>query len=194
MGLGMSDSGSPQSSSHLSLFVDGRRITDKSGVSFTGPYILCREDSSVPTETSDIVFSSLLTFDDDDDDDGRYISESPKDSLPMRGGYVLSPPKSPNSECLTPISNLASENREPRKSELPDEDPPAYTQSPTVGSNAIFSHPSGYCLMPSMQTVAAWVSASVPPPPEGSTERKLQEIKVDSPERSYVTLSQRGLQ
>lgn len=163
-------------------------MTDNSGVSFTGPYILCRKDSSVPTQTSDTFFSSLLTF----NDDGRYISESPKDSLAMKGGYVLSPPKNPNSECLTPINNLASENRESRKSELPDEDPPAYTQSPTVGSSAIFSHPSGYCLMPNMETVAAWVSASVPPP-EGNTERKLHEIEGDSPERSYVTLSQRGL-
>ncbi|MCI4385002.1 hypothetical protein PGIGA_G00045560 [Pangasianodon gigas] len=188
MGLGMSESGWPQGSSHSSLYVDGSRMTDKSGVSFIGPYILCREDSSVPPETSDTFFPSLLTF----DDDGRYISESPKDSLPIKGGYVLSPPKNPTSECLTPIDNQASENGEPRNSAHPNDDPPAYTPSPAAVSSAIFSHPSGYCLMPNMETVAAWVSASVPPP-EGNTERKLHEIGGDSPERSYVTLSQRGL-
>lgn len=185
MDLDMSKSGWPKDSSHSSLFAEGSRMTDKSGISFTGPYILCRENSSVPSETSD-TFSSLLTL----DGDGTYIPESPKDSLPVKGGYVLSPPKS--SESSSPINSLASENREPRNSELPDDDPPAYTPSPTVVSSAIFSHPSGYCLMPSMDIVAAWVSDSVPPL-EGSTERKLYKTEGVSPERSYVTLSQRGL-
>lgn len=186
VGLGMSESGWPQGSSHSSVFSEGCRMKDKSGISFIGPYILCREDSSVTTETSDTFFSSLLTFDDDE----RYVSESPKDSLPIKGGYVMSPPKNTTSECSTPTER--TENREPRKSELPDDDPPAYTPSPTAGSSAMFSHPSGYCLMPNMETVAAWVSSSVPPP-EGNTERMLHEIQGNLPERSYVTLSQRGL-
>lgn len=187
IGPSKSESGWPQSTSQLSLFTEGSRMTDKSGVSFTGPYILCREDSSVPSETSDTSASPLLTF-----HDGRYISESPKDSLPIKGGYVLSPPKNPNSDCSTPIDNLPSENRETRKTELPNDDPPAYTPSPIAVSSGMFSHPSGYCLMPNMESVAAWVSASVPPP-EGNTERRMHEITGDSPERSYVTLSQRGL-
>ncbi|KAG7334900.1 hypothetical protein KOW79_001496 [Hemibagrus wyckioides] len=188
LGLSKSESGWPQSSSQLSLFTEGSRMTDKSGVSFVGPYILCREDSSVPSETSDTSVSPLLTF----HDDGRYISENPKDSLPIKGGYVLSPPKSPNSDCSTPINNLPSENRETRKTELPNDDPPAYTPSPIAVSSVMFSHPSGYCLMPNMESVAAWVSASVPPP-EGNTERRMHEITGNSAERSYVTLSQRGL-
>lgn len=159
-------------------------MKDKSCISFTGPYILCCEDSSVPSETSDPFFPSLLTF----DNDGRYVSESANNSLPIKGGYVLSPFQNSTSECSTPITTLSSENREPRKSELPDDDPPAYTPSPDVVSNAIFSHPSGYCLMPNMDTVAAWVSDSVPPP-EGNTDKRLHEIKGDSPARSCVTLS-----
>lgn len=162
-------------------------MKDQSGISFTGPYILCREDSFVPSETSD-TFSSLLTL----DDDGRYISESHKDSLPINGGYVLSPPKNPNSECPTLITNLANQNRELRNSELPIGDPPAYTPSPVGVSNAVFSHPSGYCLMPNMDIVAAWVSDSIAPP-EGNTERNIHKIDGVSPERSYVTLSQQGL-
>ncbi|XP_047657102.1 cytokine receptor common subunit beta isoform X2 [Tachysurus fulvidraco] len=184
MGLSKSESEWPKSS----LFLDGSRMTDKSGVSFLGPYILCREDSLVPSETSDSSVSPLLTF----DDDGRYVSELPKDSFPIKGGYVLSPVKNPTSECSTPINNQVSENREAKKSEPPDEDPPAYTSSPVAVSSAIFSYPSGYCLMPNMESVATWVSASVPPP-EGYTERMLHEIKGDSTERSYVTLSQREL-
>lgn len=163
-------------------------MTDKSGVSFTGPYILCHEDSAPPIESSDTFFSPLLTF----DDDKRYVSESHRDSLTIKGGYVLSPPKSSTSECSNPMAKLASENREASKSELPDDDPPAYTPSPAAVSSDIFSHPSGYCLMPSTETIAAWVSASVPPP-EGNTERRLHEIKGDLAERSYVTLSQHGL-
>ncbi|KAK3520289.1 hypothetical protein QTP70_020368, partial [Hemibagrus guttatus] len=188
MGLSKSESRWSQSSSHSSLFIEGSRMTDKSGVSFIGPYILCREDSSVPSETSDMSVSPLLTF----HDDGRYISENPKNSLQVKGGYVLSPPKSTNSECSTTIDNLPSENKETRKSEIPNDDPPAYTPSPIAVSSGIFSHPSGYCLMPNMESVAAWVSASVPPP-EVNTERKMHEITGDSPERNYVTLSQRGL-
>ncbi|KAI5097305.1 colony stimulating factor 2 receptor, beta, low-affinity (granulocyte-macrophage) isoform X1 [Silurus meridionalis] len=189
--LAMTDSGWPQGSSHSSLFVEGQticRMTDKSGISFIGPYILCRKDSSSTTETSDTFFSSHLNFGDDE----RYVSESTEDSMSIKGGYVLTPPKNSASECSTKIDNLSSENRESKKSELPNDDPPAYTPSPDAASSAIFSHPSGYCLMPNMETVAGWVSASIPLP-EGNTERKLHQIEGDSPERSYVTLSQRGL-
>ncbi|KAM9457791.1 cytokine receptor common subunit beta isoform 2-T3 [Clarias gariepinus] len=185
MSFGKSESGWQLGSSHSSLLAESSRMTDKSGISFIGPYILCREDSSAPTETSDTC-SSLLTF----DDDPRYISENPKDPFPIKGGYVLSPPKNPTSECSTAIKNLASENKDASKSELPNDDPPAYTPSPGAVSNVIFSHPSGYCLMPNKEVVKAWMSA---PPPEGDKEIKLHEIDRDLPERSYVTLSQRGL-
>lgn len=177
--LGMSKFGWPQGSSHSSLFVEGNRMTDKSCISFTGPYILCCEDS-VQSETSDSFFPSHLTF----SDDRRYISESAKDSFPIKGGYVLSPFQNPASDCPTPMADLTSENIEPRKPQLHDDDPPAYTPSPAVLPNDIFPHPSGYCLMPNMDTVAAWLSDSAPPQ-EGSTGQ--------SPERSYVTLSQQGL-
>ncbi|TSK77114.1 hypothetical protein Baya_5525 [Bagarius yarrelli] len=189
MKLDVSESGWPQNLSHPSLFKEGSKMTDKSGVSFSGPYILCCEDSSVPSDTSDTFCSPLLTFTDDDE---RCLSDIPNDTLPIKGSYILSPPKNPTSECLAPIDKLASENKEARRSNVPDDDPPAYTPSPAVGSSAIFSHPSGYCLMPNMERVEAWVSTSVPPL-EGNTERRLHELKKDSPKRGYVTLSQRGM-
>ncbi|XP_062874498.1 cytokine receptor common subunit beta [Trichomycterus rosablanca] len=79
--------------------------------------------------------------------DEEVKSESPVESSPIYGGYVLSA----SHEHSKPFDNPASENRENSWAELPTDDPPAYTPSTAGIPSSIFSHPSGYCVMPNME-------------------------------------------
>ncbi|KAI4890897.1 hypothetical protein NFI96_011121 [Prochilodus magdalenae] len=170
-----------------SSYIEGSGISVKSAMSFTGPYILCQQDSSSQTETLDTSFYSGTTF----DEDSRSITEDATDCPTANGGYVSSPPTSLTStEHPTMLNNPANEHI-PEISQLHHGNPPAYTPNPTVMPGVLFSNRSGYCLMPSMDiNVAAWVQASAPPP-GGDMESQSKDVAEGGQSaRGYVTLSQ----
>lgn len=100
---------------------------DNSGMSFSGPYILCCEESCGQDET----------FDTSSDRCHACLSGSSEISAPTNGGYVMTPPTlvTPNP---TPVDSSTIN---------PSDEPPAYTPKSDPG-NIAHLHPSGYFMMP----------------------------------------------
>ncbi|XP_066498031.1 cytokine receptor common subunit beta [Hoplias malabaricus] len=177
---------------HSPSYTEGSGMSVKSVMSFTGPYILClHQDSSSQTELLDKSFYSHSTF----EEDSKSITENSAESSPLNEGYVSSPPTSLSSVEHSNDSDSPTNESKSSQSQLPAEEPPAYTPNPTAMPGVLFSHTSDYFLMPSMEVdIAAWVQASAPSPgcaTERSTESQLSN-KGDGGQsaRGYVTLSQ----
>ncbi|KAL7850439.1 hypothetical protein SRHO_G00197880 [Serrasalmus rhombeus] len=174
---------------HSSSYIEGSGMSVKSTMSFTGPYILCQQESSSQSETLDTSFYSNSTF---KKDSRSIINENATDSLAANGGYVSSPPTSlPSTEHSASSDNTATGGTNPDLLQLPKDDPPAYTPNPTAKPGVLFSNPSDYCLMPNMEIdVAAWVQASAPPPGGNIDRQSIVAGDGDQSARGYVTLSQ----
>ncbi|KAL7860547.1 hypothetical protein AOLI_G00168960 [Acnodon oligacanthus] len=174
---------------HSSSYIEGSGMSVKSTMSFTGPYILCQQDSSLQSETLNTSFYSSSTF---KKDSRSIINENATNSLAANGGYVSSPPTSlPSTEHSASSDNTATGGTNPGPLQLPEDDPPAYTPNPTAKPGVLFSNPSGYCLMPNMEIdVAAWVQASAPPPGGNTDRQSIVAGDGDQSARGYVTLSQ----
>ncbi|XP_036445950.1 cytokine receptor common subunit beta isoform X2 [Colossoma macropomum] len=174
---------------HTSSYIEGSGMSVKSTMSFTGPYILCQQDSSSQSETLDTSFYSNSTF---EEDSRSIINENATDSLAANGGYVSSPPTSlPSTEHSASSDNPATGGTNPGLLQLPKDDPPAYTPNPTAMPGVLFSNRSGYCLMPNMEiNVAAWVQVSAPPPGGNTDSQSVVAGDGDQSARGYVTLSQ----
>ncbi|XP_051989127.1 cytokine receptor common subunit beta isoform X2 [Xyrauchen texanus] len=116
-------------SNHFHSYVGDGMCQDKSGMSFTGPYILCCEDSSPKDKIFDVP----------SDGDGTCISGTSENSAPINGGYVMTPPTSkPDIQDSAP-SKISPINF--------SDDPPEYTPSVDHGS-MVLPHPSGYFMLP----------------------------------------------
>ncbi|XP_072550398.1 cytokine receptor common subunit beta [Salminus brasiliensis] len=173
---------------HSSPYTEGSGTSVSSVMSFTGPYILCRQDSSQTELLGPSSFYSDSTF----AEDSGFITERAKDSPPINGGYVSSPPTAqPSAEHSTPSDNSANESIRASLSQLPVDDPPAYTPNPTAKPGAFFTHPSGYCMMPKTEMeVAGWVQVSSPPLGGDTQSQSNNAGEGDQRARGYVTLSE----
>ncbi|KAG9264424.1 cytokine receptor common subunit beta-like [Astyanax mexicanus] len=170
---------------HSAPYTEGSGMSVSSVMSFSGPYIFCRQDSS---QTEILEASSFYS----DSTDCTSIDENPKDSPPVNGGYVSSPPTAmPSAGDSAPPDYPANESTNPGLSQLPEHDPPAYTPNPTAVPGAIFTHPSGYCMMPNIEAdVAARVQTSAPPPGGDTKSQSNDAGEDDQRARGYVTLSE----
>lgn len=112
---------------HFSSYVGEGIYQDNSGMSFSGPYILCCEESCDQDETFDT--SSHTCH--------KCLSGTSENSGPTNGGYVVTPPM------------LVTQNPTPVNSSSfnPSDGPPAYTSKLDQG-NIVHLHPSGYFMMP----------------------------------------------
>ncbi|XP_005171607.1 cytokine receptor common subunit beta isoform X1 [Danio rerio] len=119
-------------SNQLSASLGEDMCKDKSGLSFSGPYILCCEDSCIHDKTSV------------ESQDTVQTSASEKlEIFTIKGGYVVnSPTDMPATQNPTPIDSPTNE---------PSAEPPAYTPSPDP-SCTVIAHPSGYFMMPCVST------------------------------------------
>lgn len=120
-------------SNQLSTSVGEGMCKDKSGLSFSGPYILCSEDSCVQDKTSVGSLDTVQTS----------VSAKSESFVTIKGGYVVtSPTDMPGTQSPTPIDSPTIE---------PSVEPPAYTPSPDQ-SCTVIAHPSGYFMMPYVST------------------------------------------
>ncbi|XP_056309380.1 cytokine receptor common subunit beta [Danio aesculapii] len=119
-------------SNQLSTSVGEDMCKDKSGLSFSGPYILCCEDSCVHGKTSVESQDTVQTS----------VSEQ-SESFTIKGGYVVnSPTDMLETQSPTPTDSPTNE---------PSVEPPAYTAS-LDPSCTVIAHPSGYFMMPCVST------------------------------------------
>ncbi|XDV13560.1 hypothetical protein PO909_001946 [Leuciscus waleckii] len=117
-------------SNHLCTYVGEGMCKDKSGMNFSGPYILCCEDSFTQDKVSD----------GSTDRDHTSVLGKSESFAPINGGYVVTPPT-----AMQAIQNPTTPVDSPNNY-LSDE-PPAYTPSPDQGCT-VLPHPSGYFTMP----------------------------------------------
>ncbi|KAI7802985.1 cytokine receptor common subunit beta [Triplophysa rosa] len=112
---------------HSGPYVLDSMYQDNSGMSFSGPYILCCEESCGQDKI----------FDTSSDRCHTCLSGTSENSGPTNGGYVVTPPM------------LANQNPTPVDSSTinPSEEPPAYTPKLDQG-RIVHLHPSGYFMMP----------------------------------------------
>ncbi|XP_077068159.1 cytokine receptor common subunit beta [Siphateles boraxobius] len=116
-------------SNHLCTYVGEGMCKDKSGMNFSGPYILCCEDSC----TQDKVLDGST------DRDHTSVLGKSESFAPINGGYVVTPPT-----AMPAIQNPAPDDR---PNNNPSDEPPVYTPSPDQGCT-VLPHPSGYFMMP----------------------------------------------
>ncbi|XP_051570845.1 cytokine receptor common subunit beta isoform X2 [Myxocyprinus asiaticus] len=116
-------------SNYFHSYVGEGMCQDKSGMSFTGPYILCCEDS-IPKDKISDVFS---------DGDDTCMPGKSVNSAPINGGYVMTPPTSMPAIQDSALSKISPLNC--------SDDPPEYTPSVDHGS-MVLPHPSGYFMLP----------------------------------------------
>ncbi|KAK7175174.1 hypothetical protein R3I93_002163 [Phoxinus phoxinus] len=121
--------GQSSGSNRLCTYVGEGMCKDKSGMSFSGPYILCCEDSC----TQDKVLDGST------DRDHTSVLGKSESFAPINGGYVVNPP----------TAMPAIQNPDPVDSpnNNPSDEPLAYTPSPDQGCT-VLPHPSGYFTMP----------------------------------------------
>ncbi|KAK2916034.1 hypothetical protein Q8A67_000408 [Cirrhinus molitorella] len=115
-------------SNHLHTYVGEGMCQDKSGMNFSGPYILCCEESCTQDKLPD---------------SHTCVSEKSESFAPVGGGYVVTAPTAmPATQNPAPVDSPANN---------PSDDPPAYTPSPDQGC-VVLPHPSGYFTMPCVVT------------------------------------------
>lgn len=111
---------------HSGSYVLEDMYQDNSGMSFSGPYILCCKKSCGQDEIFGTSSDRCHTF----------LSETSENSGPTNGGYVLTPPM------------LVTQNPPVDSSVInPSDVPPAYTPKLDQG-NIVHLQPSGYFMMP----------------------------------------------
>lgn len=116
-------------SNHLCTYVGEGMCKDKSGMNFSGPYILCCEDFC----------SQDKALNGSTDRDGTSVLGKSESFVPINGGYVVTPPiPKPDTQNPSPIDSPTNN---------PSNEPPPYTPSPDQGCSVI-PHPSGYFMMP----------------------------------------------
>ncbi|XP_051994794.1 cytokine receptor common subunit beta-like isoform X2 [Xyrauchen texanus] len=116
-------------SNHLCSYDGEGMCHDKSGISFTGPYILCCEDASPQDKIFDVSSEGDVTC----------VPGKPENSAPINGGYIMTPPTlMPESQDSAPSKNSTHN---------PSDDPPAYTPIVDQGG-MVLPHPSDYFMMP----------------------------------------------
>ncbi|KAL0198271.1 hypothetical protein M9458_006811, partial [Cirrhinus mrigala] len=108
-------------SNHLHAYVGEGMCKDKSGLNFSGPYILCSEESCTQDKLPDSPTDRDHTF------------------APANGGYVVTAPTDMSATPNPTPVNSPTNN--------PSDEPPAYTPSPDQGC-MVLPHPSGYFTMP----------------------------------------------
>ncbi|KAG1967305.1 cytokine receptor common subunit beta [Pimephales promelas] len=116
-------------SNPLCTYMGKNLCKDKSGMNFSGPYILCCDDSC----TQDKVLDGST------DRDQTSVLGKSESFAPINGGYVVTPPTA--MPALQNSAPIESPNNNP------SDEPPAYTPSPDQGC-AVLPHPSGYFTMP----------------------------------------------
>ncbi|XP_073689622.1 cytokine receptor common subunit beta [Garra rufa] len=120
-------------SDHLHAYVREGMCKDKSGLNFSGPYILCCEESCTQDKLPDSPT----------DRDHTCVSEKSESFVPVNGGYFVSSPTAmPAIQNPAPIDSPTNN---------PSDEPPAYTPSPDQGC-VVLPHPSGYFTMPCVVT------------------------------------------
>ncbi len=120
-------------SNHLHDYVGEGMCKDESGMSFSGPYILCCEESCTQNKLPD---GSM-------DKNHKCMLGKSESFAPENRGCVVTPP----------TSMPATQNNEPVDSPTDNrsDEPPAYTPSPDQGC-MVLPHPSGYFTMPCVVT------------------------------------------
>ncbi|XP_058627386.1 cytokine receptor common subunit beta isoform X3 [Onychostoma macrolepis] len=120
-------------SNHLHAYVGDSMCKDKSGLNFSGPYILCCEESCTQDKLPDGCM----------DRNHKCVLRKSESFAPENGGCVVTPPTSmPATQNTDPV-NSPTDN--------PSDEPPAYTPSPDQGC-MVLPHPSGYFTMPCVVT------------------------------------------
>ncbi|XP_042584655.1 interleukin-3 receptor class 2 subunit beta-like [Cyprinus carpio] len=115
-------------------YVSEGMCKEKSGMNFSGPYILCSEQSCTHVKFPD---SSI-------DRDHTCVSGKSENFAPVNGGYVVTPPTTmPTTQNPVPVDSPSNN---------PSDEPPAYTPGPDQGC-MVLPHPSGYFTMPCVVTV-----------------------------------------
>ncbi|XP_051572040.1 interleukin-3 receptor class 2 subunit beta-like isoform X2 [Myxocyprinus asiaticus] len=114
-------------SNHLCSYDREGMCHDKSGTSFTGPYILCCEDASPQDKIFDV----------SSEGDGTCVPGNPENSAPINGGYVMTPPTLMSAIQDSAPSKISTHN--------PSDDPPAYAPSVDQGG-MVLPHPSDYMM------------------------------------------------
>ncbi|KAK9977367.1 hypothetical protein ABG768_019186 [Culter alburnus] len=121
--------GQSSGSNHLCTYVGEGMCKDKSGMNFSGPYILCCEDSC----------SRDKGLDGSTDRDHTSVLGKTESFAPINGGYVVTPPTAmPATQNPAPVDSPTNN---------PSDEPPAYTPGPDQGCMVV-PHPSGYFMMP----------------------------------------------
>ncbi|XP_016344639.1 interleukin-3 receptor class 2 subunit beta-like [Sinocyclocheilus anshuiensis] len=120
-------------SNHLHAYVSEGMCKDKSGMNFSGPYILCCEEPCTQVKFPD---ASI-------DRDHICVSGKSENFAPVNGGYVVTPPSAmPATQKPIPVDSPTNN---------PSNEPPAYTPGPDQGC-MVLPHPSGYFTMPCVVT------------------------------------------
>lgn len=112
---------------HSGSYVGEGIFQDNSGMSFSGPYILCCEESCSQDETLNTSSDTCHTC----------LSGISENIGPTNGGYVVTPP------MLITQNPILIDNSSINSSD----EPPAYTPN-LDQSNIVHLHPSGYFMMP----------------------------------------------
>lgn len=121
--------GQSSGSNNLCTYVGEGMCKDKSGMNFSGPYILCCEDSC----------SRDKGLDGSPDRDHTSVLGKTESFAPINGDYVVNPPTAmPATQNPAPVDSPTNN---------PADEPPAYTSGPDQGC-LVVSHPSGYFMMP----------------------------------------------
>uniref|UniRef100_A0A673FX03 Interleukin-3 receptor class 2 subunit beta-like n=1 Tax=Sinocyclocheilus rhinocerous TaxID=307959 RepID=A0A673FX03_9TELE len=120
-------------SNHLHAYVSEGMCKDKSGMNFSGPYILCCEEPCTQVKFPD---ASI-------DRDHTCVSGKSENFASVNGGYVVTPP-SAMPATQNPVPGDSPTNN-------PSNEPPAYTPGPDEGC-MVLPHPSGYFTMPCVVT------------------------------------------
>ncbi|XP_055050554.2 cytokine receptor common subunit beta [Misgurnus anguillicaudatus] len=121
--------GWPDETSHAHSYVGESMYPDHSGISFSGPYILCCEDSCDQEEIIDVY----------SDESHGCMCGTPNNSGAINGGYVVTPP--------TTMSVTRDPTHVDSSTNNPTDEPPAYTPRLDQGG-IVHPHPSGYFMMP----------------------------------------------
>uniref|UniRef100_A0A8C2IB86 Fibronectin type-III domain-containing protein n=1 Tax=Cyprinus carpio TaxID=7962 RepID=A0A8C2IB86_CYPCA len=120
-------------SNHFHAYVGEGTCKDNSGMNFSGPYIMCCEESCTQDKLPD---GSM-------DKHHMCVSRKSESLAPENEGCVVTPP----------TTMPATQNTDPFESptDNPSDETPAYTPSPDQGC-VVLPHPSGYFTMPSVIT------------------------------------------
>lgn len=121
--------GWPDEMSNAHSYVGESMYPDHSGISFSGPYILCCEDSCDQEEIINV----------SSDESHGCMCGTANNSGAINGGYVMTPP--------TAMSVTRDPTHVDSSTNNPTEEPPAYTPRLDQGG-IVHPHPSGYFMMP----------------------------------------------